>query len=294
MTETDRLLAPFSQPVPLPEPQRWLGLIGDLHGETEWALLVLPALSRSGVRTVLALGDVGVWPGPDGSAYLDALEREAQRNKQLFLMLEGNHDDAEARGVPARSARGGQAPPARLAPAAGPALHLARRVFAVPGGATSLDARERRPHASWWPQEALRPHQVQRLADGGPLDVLLTHDAPAGARVPGLSTNWPEDALRHATQHQQRVREAVDAVEPALLVHGHLHVRYQDTLDLPTGRQTLVVGLAPDHTHYDDNVVVLDLPQLAQILLQPADQRTAALIRPTRLPPTAGRPDLLD
>jgi predicted phosphodiesterase len=287
----DPLTAPHARPVPLPAPRRWVALAGDWHGDDRWAQWILTELHARGVRVVVQLGDFGVWPvDDDGRPFLDAVQACLSRLDMLLLFLDGNHDDLDQLEAWERDGDG----VARLREQI---WHLPRALrwtwqgvrFAALGGATSLDARHRRPHRSWWPQEALRPHQVDRLTSGGVLDVLLTHDAPALAAVPGLSSSgWDPGALEVARWHRRQLQDAADATRPRLLVHGHMHVRYQAQLPAPYAiagptRETLVAGLDCDSSSLDDNVVLLDLTLLRAAVADSADV-AGALRRPSELP----------
>jgi hypothetical protein len=90
---------------------------------------------------------------------------------------------------------------------------------------------------------------------------MLTHDCPDGVDIPTLRKSspaeWPEAALRAAQQHRELLRAVVNAVMPAVLYHGHYHVRYDDVL---YGHQyeTQVHGLDCDGT--DGNMLIRDLP----------------------------------
>ena len=263
----DPLVATSLLPVPLPDPGRYVAVAGDWHGNTAWARKVLRSLSYRRIRVLLHVGDLGVWPGEEGAVYLDDLEHACAQYGITVLFLDGNHEDFGQ----LEAAERDEAGIARLRPHI---WHLPRGLrwtwagigFAAMGGATSLDVGSRRAHVSWWPQEALRPHQRQQLVDGGQVDVLLTHDCPSGTSIPGLSDQWPPAALAHAIRHRKALREAVDQVAPTHLIHGHFHVAYRDQLTLTgatTAAATVVVGLAGDGSSYDDNVVLLNLPELA-------------------------------
>lgn len=212
---------------------------------------------------MVQVGDFGVWPGEEGAAYLDAIQASCESTGTLLLFLDGNHDDLDQLSAAPRQDSGVAQVRPRI-------WHLPRALrwtwhglrFAALGGATSLDVRDRTPHASWWPQEALRPHQHEQLRLGGDLDILLTHDAPAGSQVPGLSDGWPPAALEHANTHRERLQESVQAVRPKLVVHGHLHVRYTDRL----ASGTAVEGLDCDGSTYSKSVLVLDLLNAAAVL----------------------------
>ena len=76
------------------------------------------------------------------------------------------------------------------------------------------------------------------------LDVLISHDAPADTT--GLiSGMWmPPSVHDEAHAAQLLVQDAVDATDPALVIHGHWH--QPNRCRLPNG--TEVVGLAADGT----------------------------------------------
>lgn len=79
-----------------------------------------------------------------------------------------------------------------------------------------------------------------RAIDGGPVDVMVCHDAPLGAPrlerwlAPNVS-GWPQKELHFTYLHRQLIRRVVDAVRPSALYHGHYHWRYDDELLLDDG-----------------------------------------------------------
>jgi len=250
--------------VSLPNPGRLVAVAGDWHGNDVWARNVIRSVAKLGVTTVLQLGDFGIWPGDDGTAYLDAVVAACQQYEVTVMFLDGNHEDFTQLEAAPRDSNG-------IAHVREHVWHLPRALrwrwngigFAALGGATSLDARFRKSYVDWWPQEALRPEQHQRLVDGGSVDVLLTHDSPSGISIPGLSDQWPPAALDHARQHRRALRDTVDKVQPTHLLHGHFHVAYRDELTLSPSLSTVVVGLDSDGSSYDGNAILLDLWELA-------------------------------
>lgn len=108
------------------------------------------------------------------------------------------------------------------------------------GGAVSVDKAGRTTGLSWWTQEAITDAQKATIKSDGRADVLLTHDAPAGAATPKVSRR---DLLRwvgphiaaQADAHHERIARIADALQPHLLVHGHMHARYTDTITRTSG-----------------------------------------------------------
>src|SRR5262245_61251493 len=94
---------------------------------------------------------------------------------------------------------------------------------------------------------------------GGRVDVLLTHDCPAGVVIPGLARFahfWPPDEQVAATEHRQRLRQVVDNVQPRVIWHGHYHTDYSRVVDLGYG-PVHVHGLSCDGTSLAGNVRVV-------------------------------------
>jgi hypothetical protein len=132
------------------------------------------------------------------------------------------------------------------------------------GGAHSVDRPWREPGVSWWREETVTDADVDRAVTGGPADVLICHDCPAGVPIPGLEESahlWPAEELVAANAHRARVRTVVDAVRPRAIWHGHFHRRYAAAADLGYGPVT-VNGLDCDGSTLDRNVEVVSLDEL--------------------------------
>jgi hypothetical protein len=98
-------------------------------------------------------------------------------------------------------------------------------------GAASVDRYSRIEGLTWFPDEAITDDHVAQAISGGPVDVMLTHESPAGTPVRAvrelLRTNpwrFPNEALAASAASRARVTEVWDAVQPELLLHGHMHV----------------------------------------------------------------------
>lgn len=104
------------------------------------------------------------------------------------MVVGGNHDDpgllrsAVERGV-------NQDGFAALAPRV---LHAPNGVqwvwggvrFGALGGAPSVDHPARVEGVSWWRDEVISEGEIRTRTSGGPVDVMVTHDVPAGLRLP--------------------------------------------------------------------------------------------------------------
>jgi len=113
---------------------------------------------------------------------------------------------------------------------------------------------------SWWPlREEARPADLERLGTG-PLDILVTHDAPFGAE-PQPQMPLPEDIYRQAQGTRVLLAAAIEATRPALVLHGHWHRRNSQAIELPS-RLVRVEGLESDQEAGPRSWGVLDLGTL--------------------------------
>lgn len=116
----------------------------------------------------------------------------------------------------------------------------------------SIDSPMRTAGLDFFVEEEVGGDDVARVVAGGPADVLVCHDAPAGWEIPNLTPveRMPLPAAARvdaANRHRVRLRTAYEAVRPAVVVHGHYHSRYRTLVDEAWG-QVLVEGLDCDGT----------------------------------------------
>lgn len=248
-------------------PKGGLAFAGDWHGNTRWANSCLMHLASQGVDTVLHLGDFGIWPGADGREYLDSMEKVAARTGIRVLFIDGNHEDFEQIGMVQRDDDG-------LGMFREHILHLPRGFrwewggvrFGALGGATSVDRAGRIPGRSWWPEEEITWRDAERFATGGPVDVVLTHDIPAGVVIPGMTRergvkSWGRDAMDAAERHQELLARALAPTHPKLIVHGHMHVRHTGVWEYDGG-VARVEGLDCDGITREKNLLIVPLEEL--------------------------------
>lgn len=238
---------------------------GDWHGNAAWGMALVRHARKLGITTLLQLGDFGIWDRRTTPAYLDALEMEAHRAWLTIYAIGGNHENYDDVKVfeQQRDTDGFVAlrPHVRWIPR-GQRWEWHGVKFGALGGAFSLDWRTRMPGRSWWPgQEELSKDDVERLG-AAPLDVLVSHDVPAGVEPPSrygpLLPGDEESALRTRVL----LLRAVRTTRPALVLHGHWHVRNTKAIVHADGHVTRVEGLASDEEAATTSWGVLSLPGL--------------------------------
>ena len=247
-----------SRMFPTPKNKR-VALIGDTHANAVWTQRVIEELAAEGVETAVQLGDFGWWPQ---KGFAKKVSRAAYILGITVCFIDGNHEDHEHLRFHAdlRSPGRGPADPVEMHPSlwylprgCGWEWHGVR--FRALGGAFSVDHGVRTPGYDLFPVEEVPSHgDAQRAIDGGPADVLLSHDHPAlGYRLKGLPI--PDADERASAQVRQLLGEVVKAIRPKVVVHGHWHRAYQVERD-----GVSVTGLDCDGT--DQAVAVLDLDTL--------------------------------
>lgn len=225
-------------------PERVL-VVGDMHGNLfAWQRTIMKAYKQSRAEVILQVGDFGY--GWD-DLYLYELDAILEAAGATVLWLDGNHENFDklemAGAFP--SHKGVNEP-----------TQTSERTWYLPrgyvwdwhgrkclalGGAYSVDKPYRTPHRSWWPQEeiteddvtiALRGIKDYGHGDGDPqpIDVMFTHDAFDGIRVPGVHAEWKQDEFAEVCfPNREKLRRVVDVARPELLCLGHFHHSYVKT-----------------------------------------------------------------
>ncbi|WP_433592642.1 metallophosphoesterase family protein [Nocardia sp. CA-145437] len=268
-------------------------IVGDLHGNTEHALKLVRVAAHRDCAKLFAVGDFGAWEHtPAGRRYFDVVNKAAKKAGITVYFLDGNHDKTSLLHELYDEQRDDEGflicrKHLRYAPR-GHRWTWEGTTFAAFGGARStdkgrrlaweerkaaqLDKRRRygsskRPDTAgtlWFPEEEMTDNELAELlaADSSPVDVLLTHDKPRASRP-----KWNRKDKPECYPNQDRIQTVVRTLRPDLLFHGHLHVRYTDTIAAGDGDWTRVEGLAcdPDASQYleystDHTWYVLQLP----------------------------------
>jgi hypothetical protein len=227
-------------------------LVGDSHANaTWWARAVVPAAVRARADRIVQLGDFGYWPRHrDGRRFLTIVTTGVDRTGIPVDFVDGNHEDHAAlqrrAAAPYEVATG-----VRHLPRGCRFAHDGVRFLAL-GGAHSIDRQLRKAGVNWFVEETLDLADLERAESGAPVDVLLSHDTFAGYDLPGTLPidelpEWLAREINASRAHRTLVRGVVDAVHPALVVHGHYHSRYRARVALGD-RVVQVEGLDCDET----------------------------------------------
>lgn len=217
---------------------------GDWHGETDWAQRVIQFTAQENVNTLVQLGDFGIWPEPGGPKYVRKVNIACEKNNVDLIVIPGNHENYDRLDKLDIDENGWMVNPEwariKFAPR-GHVWQMPNGMWAAAlGGAGSIDRNLRVEGKSWWAGETITMENVETLtsnlaAAGNPtVDVMFTHECPAGVRRPSSHGGlpWLTPEVEHAC-YQQRVilREAVDRVNPKNLYHGHWHNWFEDTIE---------------------------------------------------------------
>jgi predicted phosphodiesterase len=203
-----------------------LAVAGDWHGDLGWALKAVRSAAREGVSKLLHVGDFGLdWPGAKRGRYEARLNKSLQELGMTLIVSGGNHDNWETlESLPVES--DGLATfrsNIRVLPRGG-RTQIEGLVVGALGGAFSVDREHRTEGKNWWRNEEPTPEEAQMLIVAGPVDVLITHDAPAGVPLRGELELSPEIRLM-AERTRLLLRTVVDALAPAHVLCGHWHQR---------------------------------------------------------------------
>jgi predicted phosphodiesterase len=232
-------------------------VFGDLHCDRRHLRDLVERAVEERCDALLSLGDLFYLPrDPEGRRFLRSAGAQFRRAGLELLLVDGNHDDAEA----LASAR------ARM-PAPGPVplgycLHhlpagthfrLGRLRCLAYGGAYPL----RSPGAGrdWFRAAALERAAFERLAGGGEIDLLFCHDPRTLEQ--GAQARGPFAAL-------------AAKLRPALVLYAHQHRPH-----LSTAGEPALVGLGSFKDGLS-SAVVLDSAETGRLVRALRDRQTAA------------------
>lgn len=252
--ERSKELNSISKSLDEPKP---LAVAGDWHGNLGWAIAATRSAAREGVSTLLHVGDFGLdWPGSKRGRYESKLNKYLLELGITLVVSGGNHDNwetleslpVEADGMATFRSN------IRVLPRGGRTQIQGLFVGAL-GGAFSVDYRHRREGREWWRNEEPTTADAEMLIAGGPIDILITHDAPAGVPLKGDFELSPENRTR-AEETRVLLRGVVDALAPAHVFCGHWHQRRIHELSHQDGRISRVDVLNKENSR-EGNAVLL-------------------------------------
>lgn len=264
------------EPIEYPAPADGrIVIAGDWHGNISWMRRALEAVRDAGHKLIIHVGDLQVlWPydigGPltpeqyalmpnAGDYYEFTWELGSLLEKYgiTLLFVDGNHDNHPAlRALPLDGHGFGVISDRLKYLPRGHRFTMAGVRFGALGGAYSINRDRLTLGASWWPEETVERADVAALGAGA-LDVLITHDVPAGITL-AKAFELPAAVERDSYMSRILLREAVRNTGPSLVFSGHWHQRRTESLPF-TGTQVHVL----DRDGGTENLAVLDLASLA-------------------------------
>jgi len=241
---------------------------GDWHGNFSWVEKALPAIIHEApyMKTILHVGDFGLWRGARAAQYLDTIDRLCvDGGLERILVTPGNHEDwslldqafAKQPGEPVQFSDTVWMMPR------GFRFSLSGRTFMSFGGAASIDYAQRTKGHDWFPTEIPTDEDEATAIAGGSVDVLITHEsvyrgtAAADRALRSNPLGWSPEELAYSSVSRELVTRLWKATGPRVLLHGHMHT--PDEIEFADGSQ--VISLGRDEQRH--NLGILDLQELS-------------------------------
>lgn len=233
-------------------------VFGDWHGHLGVGLAAIRSASDMGVTRMWHVGDFPLdWPGAERGRYEKKLNALLVERAAELIISPGNHDclsavnlrDVQEDGLISWRSN------IKVLPKGGRTVIDGLRIGGL-GGAFSVDRDWRREGRDLWAEEEEpTAEQAERLIAGGDLDVLITHDVPAG--VPMRSNlNLPAGIVARADRTRILLSETVARTRPHHVFCGHWHQRVISEIAHPDGRVTRVDVLASEQSKMGNGVLV--------------------------------------
>src|SRR5215217_1045375 len=213
------------------KPNRNFLIATDWHGSFQQAQEIIFQAVRSDINTIVHLGDFGI--KESSYTYLDSMQRLLEFFKIRLYFIDGNHEHfdklyrREVLEDGTRFVRDN-------------IFHLPRGFrwswndisFMAVGGAASINRFTSSGSTHWDPAEFITDEDVAKAIEGGPVDVLFTHDSPADAPN-DLVDDYDLQAecikrfgltsVMYTYANREQLKEITNEVNPRLLFHGHYH-----------------------------------------------------------------------
>ncbi len=208
---------------------------GDTHGALDRLyddVLAFEAALEVRFEWILHVGDCGVWPDPDrvdratrqhdGAGDFPAWYAAGRAAPRRTLFIKGNHEDL----VWLDAQEGREILPNLTYLPNGETFDLGGvRVGGVGGchGPSNFGRRSR--DLQGYAKRHYTREDIDQLIGAGRVDILLTHDAPAGVVFPRhrMGENWASNA--------SGLDDLVRAVRPRVCFFGHHHIRVDGEID---------------------------------------------------------------
>jgi predicted phosphodiesterase len=250
-----------------------IAVSGDWHANQHFAKRAIECAKDNGAQLILHVGDFGY---TFSRKFMSDVNYALRRAGIPLGFVDGNHENHELLNslVDAYRDMNGGRLGAIAWPKAPNIFYLPRTFrwewsgvrFLALGGAHSVDRKWRVPGVEWWPDETISWQEAEQAVKGGPADVMICHDVPAGVGIPWIEGNplgFSESEIYQADCHRQLLREVVEYVEPEYLYAGHYHGRH--TTELRSDHfSTTVEILDMDRDPIGNNTIIVDLLTLLE------------------------------
>src|SRR6476620_368138 len=243
-------------------PQR-VAFMGDWHGNLNYARKQVFSAKMRNAPVIVHVGDFGY---NFGDVFMDGLQSSLAAAGMHLVFVDGNHENF-------KTLYGYDLAPDGSRPMRKNITHLPRGFrwewnglsFLAMGGAHSVDRPWRTLDKSYWLEEHITYDEADAASQAGKADVMITHDCPAGFKIPGIDDRpegdfggWPPNEIRASFHNREVLQSVVDAVQPVRLVCGHYHLRKTGVLE-GDGYNTIVDMLDCDGKPFLDNMMILDI-----------------------------------
>jgi predicted phosphodiesterase len=243
-------------------------VFGDLHCDRRHLRGLVERAVEERCDALVSLGDLCYLPRePEGRRFLRSAGAVLRRAGLELLLVDGNHDDAEALALasPRTPTLGGVPLGFRLHHLpSGTRFRLGRLRCLAYGGA--FPARTPRAGRDWYRAAAHERAALQRLAGGGEIDLLFCHDPRT---------------LEQGAQARGPFATLAAKLRPALVLYAHQHRPHVSAAGQPS-----LVGLG-SFKDGQSSAVVLDSAETGRLVRALRDRQTAAQLetdRPLALP----------
>ena len=231
-----------------------IGLLGDVHADKSWIKFAMWKFHQESINTVLQVGDFGIYQDKYSLEFLKLANLEAIKYGIVLYVVPGNHEDWDW--INLLHHQGSKTD------AFGGWTKLRDSIFMAPrglhwewdgvkfgalAGAPSVDrawrVRQDRAHPNaknplWHAGEAITEADVEHMIAGGPVDVMVAHDAPKN--VPTIDRNIASNPhgfdmadLLYAADGRELMTRAFRGVYPKTFIHGHYHFKVNDMIRRP-------------------------------------------------------------
>jgi predicted phosphodiesterase len=215
-----------------------IGLIGDCHGNLNFATKAVRELAKRGITDIHFLGDFGfVFHGlPAERVALAALDQYLSEAGATAYITGGNHENYDLwnQFEPDQDGVRWATEHIGLLPRGWRAATPTGRIVGSLGGANSIDYRQRvYNRLGWWPGEQITDADLAALGTQR-VDVLLGHDAPMSQRLTNRLIPsehlWDPEGLEYSKQGQAMFHRGFLQVRPSVVFSGHYH-QFVDTTE---------------------------------------------------------------